>query len=98
MLDTRRKNPFKNTLDFLDLWNISEDEWSNGDKSSFDLALINHLAFWCRRNNEEMYSFYMESNLAKYRLSEIPCKLDRSVGSDENGNTVPYYEGLAGVS
>ena len=93
MLDPRRKNPFKNTPGLADLWNLAESDWHTGDKSSFDLSLINHLAFWCRRNHQEMYDFYMESNLAKYRLTEVPCKLDRSVGSDEQGNTIPYLKG-----
>ncbi|MEE2733640.1 MAG: DUF5906 domain-containing protein [Pseudomonadota bacterium] len=98
-LDTirRRKaancaNPFNGALSLNELCSLSLEEWEQQDKSSTDMALLNHLAFHTGRNHAAMERLYRASNVGMYRGAEQPCKLDRSAGRDCNGLPVTYLQ------
>ena len=75
-----------------DIFKISKEDWENQDKSSLDLSLLNHMAYYSRRNCDVMSSWYEQSNLHKWRQTESPCKLHRSTGRDSDGVKLSYIK------
>ena len=85
-------NPFNGAQSLNELCSISLEEWGQQDKSSIDMALLNHLAFHTGRNHTAMERLYRASVVGLFRAAEVPCKLDRITGRDCNGERITYLQ------
>lgn len=56
---------------FTDLYMMGDLSAHNGDHSAADLALCNILAFWCRRDAEQMDRIYRSSSLMREKWDEV---------------------------
>ena len=85
-------NPFTNTLSLNQILELTLEDWEQQDKSSLDIALLNHLAFNLGPYHEAISKLYLETNVGQYRSKEIPNKLNRSAGVDCQGWRVTYLQ------
>ena len=85
-------NPFSTHRSLEQLEQLERVEWDQCDKSMVDMSLLNHLAFNAGGSPGAMYRLYTESTIGAFRASEVPCKLGRDCGVDDNGSTVSYLQ------
>lgn len=96
------RSAFKGGASFADLWSGNEDALSRAfpsgttddfDRSSADMALASHLAFWTGRDCERMKTLMLRSKLVRDKWTDRPeylettvveaCRLNRDVCQDK---------------